>query len=346
MSSLLNSRIIFRADGNNQLGLGHIYRCISMIQMLAGEFDCLFITNNPDNKVIDLIRGNCTLHIIFVRNRGDEIVALKGVLSADDIFVIDGYDFDTEYQKQIKQRVKKLVMIDDMAQMHFFADVVINHGGAPLINIYKKEKRTTLLTGFNYLIVRNEFLQAARKPRKINNITTVFICMGGSDPFHMTTKALKACLGIDFITRIIIVTGIGYCDQSELDSVIKSNRTKYIIHKSNIDASMMISLLNESEIAICPSSGIALEVCCVKVGLLCGTVIENQDGLNRQLAEDGCCISLGNLNYISITELISVMQQFNDLNFIRTMMNRQSKKIDGKSGDRIVKLFKQLSKQL
>lgn len=337
-----NCRIVFRADGNSQIGLGHIYRCIAMMEMLPIEFKCLFITNNPEDKIADLIRSYCMLHVINVTNKEEEIVVLSEILTNNDVVVTDGYNFGSEYQKQIKQRVKKLVMIDDLAQSFFFADLVINHGGTPIKNLYKKEKNTKLKVGFDFLILRNAFLEAARSPRTITKIDTVFICMGGSDPFRVTTKVFKACLETEFINKIIIVTGSGYQDQQGLINIIENNRNKVIIHKNNIDATMMIQLIYDSEIAICPSSTVALEVCCVRAGLLTGTLINNQDAIHKQLLDSGCCTSIGNFRNASITILKSALQQFKNYDYIHSMINNQSEKIDGNSGERIVELFKQL----
>ncbi|OGI11751.1 MAG: UDP-2,4-diacetamido-2,4,6-trideoxy-beta-L-altropyranose hydrolase [Candidatus Margulisbacteria bacterium GWF2_35_9] len=340
---MLKSRIVFRADGNSQIGLGHIYRCVAMIQMLVYEFNCLFITNKPDAKIADLIRSYCSLHTIKVQNKDEEIDVLEGILTSGDIVVTDGYDFDPEYQNQIKQRVKKLVMIDDLAQMYFIADVIINHGGTPIIAKYRKEKETKLLIGFDYLLLRKEFLETARKPRTIHKTNTVFICMGGADPFKITIKVLKACLKTRFIEKIIIVTGNEYRDQAELDYLIRNNKGKNILHKCNIDAFMMTRLIYESQIAICPSSTIALEVCCTQAGLISGTVINNQKAIHKQLVEAGCCVSVGDFKKASLKLMIIALKRFNDLNFTRSMMIRQSVKIDRKSGERIVNLFKELS---
>jgi len=336
-------RIVFRADGNSHIGLGHIYRCIAMVQMLKYEFNCLFIINNPDENISDLIRGNCLLHTINVQSKEEEITALDNILTPSDIVVTDGYDFGPEYQMQLKQRVKKLVMIDDMADMHFFADVVINHGSESMASKYKTEKGTKLLVGFDYLVLRQEFLEAARKHRTVYKANNAFICMGGSDPFKITTKALKACIETPFIERITVITGSGYQDRSALDLLIKTNTNKSIVHKYNIDAPAMVGLINECEIAICPSSTIALEVCCVHTGLLSGTVADNQEAIHRQIVDADCCLSAGNLIKASIPSLTNTLRQFADVNLIRTMMTRQAEKIDGQSGKRIADLFRQLA---
>lgn len=340
-----NHRIVFRADGNKQIGLGHIYRCIALIQILKYEFSCLFITNNPTNKISDLIRVYSFLHIINVQNNNEEITALENILIPTDIFVADGYDFDLRYQNEIKCKVKKLVMIDDLGQKDFTADVIINHGGTPNKLWHEKGKETRLLYGFDYLILRKEFLEVASKPRKINKTDTIFICMGGADPFKITIKAIKASIYCDFIKKIIVVTGNAFSNQVELKKQIaEASKRKEIIYEKNINTTRMVELIKMCELAICPASTVALEVCCVKAGLLTGMVIDNQKTIHNSLLNSECCLSVGDFNEVTSEDINFRLYQLNNVDLVNDLMKNQSKIIDGCSDIRILHEFKMLCK--
>jgi len=343
MTFLDRPRIILRADGNRQIGLGHIYRCIAIAQMLRNEFNCLLITNSSEEQLIELIKQNCPVLSIDVLENNEEINLLASILTVKDVYVIDGYTFNVEYQNKIKSIVRKLVLIDDVGGEFLDPDIIINHGGTATFPIYKTGSDSTLLLGFDYLILRKEFLDAALKYRSIKKIDSVFICMGGSDPFKVTLKVLNVCLDLHFIKKIIIVTGSGYRDLYQLDRLIMENKTKNILHKNNVSSVTMISLIRDSEIVICPSSSIALEVCSVKAGLLTGIVIDNQLSIHKHLLESEACLSVGNLNTASSYLIADELDKLNDLDLINSMMKRQSVMIDGLSGSRIAYLFKQLS---
>ena len=51
----MRRKIIFRADGNSEIGLGHIMRCLALAEMLEGDFDMSFAIQNPDEKIEKLI---------------------------------------------------------------------------------------------------------------------------------------------------------------------------------------------------------------------------------------------------------------------------------------------------
>jgi spore coat polysaccharide biosynthesis predicted glycosyltransferase SpsG len=55
----LKSKLFFRADGNEKIGLGHIVRCLSIIQMLGDRFECLLVVNNVNDKIKNLIKEVC-----------------------------------------------------------------------------------------------------------------------------------------------------------------------------------------------------------------------------------------------------------------------------------------------
>ncbi len=121
------NRIIFRADGNAIIGLGHIVRCLALAEILSPAFDCSFITKKSD-KISEFISPYCSVNEIPPLPAMEEISVVREFVTKNDILVVDSYEFTGEYQHEIKSYVKKLVVIDDMAAIHFYADLIINHG--------------------------------------------------------------------------------------------------------------------------------------------------------------------------------------------------------------------------
>lgn len=336
-------RIIFRADGNRKIGLGHVVRCIGLIEMLNQNFECIFVIRHPDEKIKKLIGVHCKLIQLMSRNLKEEAIELSAIINKEDILVLDGYYFDSEYQQSIKLKINKLVMIDDKADHHYYAELIINHGDALIQNKYSKEKYSKVLAGFTYALIRKEFLTAAKIKKNVLKVDTVFICMGGADPYNITLKALHACMECNFLKNIFIVTGSAYANTRGLMAALYRKTDKKILHERNVTAHRMMQLINMSEIAIAPASSISMEICCVKSGLLTGTVIDNQKAIHKQLISSGCCISLGDFNKVSEQGIITHLEKINDYKKINFIMNNQSKAIDGLSGDRILNEFKKLA---
>ncbi|RYG49048.1 MAG: UDP-2,4-diacetamido-2,4,6-trideoxy-beta-L-altropyranose hydrolase [Chitinophagaceae bacterium] len=337
-------RIIFRTVGSRMIGLGHIVRSIALAQMLNDFFQPVFWLNRPDDFIVDMIKSDFMVETFDFADNDEEIKGLSTELNSSDLLVLDGYQFDGEYQRAIKPMVKKMICIDDLAQTHFCADLVINHGDGTRMKRYSKEPYTKLLTGADYVLLREEFRNAAARQRnEVEKIDTLFICMGGADPFNATNKVLRSALQMDFLSRIIIAIGSAYSFTDEMQKIISTSKSeKEISVRKNIDATEIVDLLYKSQIAVCPASSISLEVASVKCGLMTGMVADNQQAIHDMIITAGCATTAGDFNTISEAELSRKLSEMNDLKFINYLMARQTTFIDGLSGERLLDEFKKL----
>lgn len=336
------TRIIFRADGNSQIGLGHVMRCLALSEMLKKKFICVFAISKPDEALELIVKPFGNLLKLRSLNKNDELLELEQMIHSTDIVVVDGYLFDDTYIQFLKSAAYKLVVIDDFASGYFSADLVLNHGNEHLI--YNKSKHTKVLCGFDYLILRREFLNAALSNKRVTKIENVFICMGGADPGNVTLKVLKSCIAAEIFNRITVVTGAAYNHQVGLVELIARNKSSMVIeHYINLDASGLVELMLRSQVCVCPSSSIALEVCCVGAGLLTGTTVNNQNNLHSQLLADECAISVGDFNEVTIDEIVSKLKMMSSVDTVNQMIQNQRNAIDGRSAERILKEFNLLT---
>src|SRR4051794_21302991 len=99
-------KIIFRVDGNSSIGLGHIVRCCALADMLKDNFDCYFHVRKTSKEIIADIRKYCT----SVSELNDQVsyekeaVIWSRTLNREEIVVLDGYQFNTQYQSEIKSK--------------------------------------------------------------------------------------------------------------------------------------------------------------------------------------------------------------------------------------------------
>lgn len=301
------------------------------------------IVNNADDVIKLLINQTCPVQDIEVNSKEDELVVLSKLLAGDDLLVIDGYDFDEEYQLRVKKMVNKLIAIDDLADRKFEADIIINHGDVNVLPTYQKPAFTKIYSGFDYLIVRPEFLDAVSQKKKITVVDTAFICMGGADPFSITEKVLDACLQSTFLKKIIIVTGSVYKNKSNLQTLISSADKMLVEHIENADAEQIVNLIQQSHIAIATASSIALEVCCVKAALLSGTVIDNQNSIHSLLIQNQCCVSVGSWVNAEVDDIKEQLEIMNDTMLVQKIVDNQLTCVDGKSNERILQIFRELA---
>ena len=336
----MSKKIIFRVDGNSNLGLGHIFRCIALVEMLKKKYD-FFILTRTDSELKVISKHYNLILIPISINISDEPEWINEKYSCNEyIIIIDGYKFNSEYQKNLKDKGFGLVFIDDLAEEKIFADILINHSpNLSSKDFLKGSNKTKYALGLKYAILRPGFLNITKKLKKLKKINEVFICFGGVDNLDLTNIALEGIIDILSFKKINIVLGASYSHKKIFNTIKK--RTKDIFIYRNIDEKKMIYLMNKCQLAIVPSSTILYEICSVKMLVLSGYYVDNQLKINTGFELKKLIYNIGDLRKlrsndfkIKVNEIISDTNK-NHLSYI----NNQNNSFDGKQSERINKLI-------
>ena len=326
-------KIYLRADGNSEIGLGHVIRSLALAEMLKEDFDCVLATRFLADYINMEARKVCS-DIIKLPESEDHFNSFLFFLSGDEIVVLDNYFFNTDYQKAIKNKGCKLVCIDDIHDMHFVADIVINHAPHVLISDYSVESYTKCLLGTKYALLRFPFLHMTKQIKKYSGARNVFVCFGGSDSNNITQRVVERLLSFAFIEMIYIVTGSAYLYLTKLQKFIEqySNR---IISYSSITPKKMTDILSKSDFAVVPCSSILFECMSAKLPVITGYYTENQKHISDYFIDKniGCVVGDFNMNLFNEKDVLDLSQ--NNVDVIEDQ-------IDGDSGNRLKNEFKNL----
>jgi UDP-2,4-diacetamido-2,4,6-trideoxy-beta-L-altropyranose hydrolase len=338
-------KILIRADGNTQIGLGHIYRCIAIAEMLEENFIPEFLLSKLSNFTAVIPSRYSVKHIpgdIEIASEYEWIQ--KNYDTGSVLMIADGYLFNSEYQKKIKSIGVKLVYIDDLAREYMYADVVLNHAPSAKNLVYKKEDYSALYLGTEYALLRKGFLAKAKKVHnKFAAIKKVLITLGGSDENNITLKILEALLSLPQIEKIDIVFGAAYPHKERLVHFIESSEKKISLF-SNLSENEMLNLMENCDSAFAPCSTTCLELIALNKPVFAGYSADNQLAIYESLKTNGYIFDLENLNDISVKKIKQVTEEnLNNETAINKMLNLQKQLIDGLSGERIIKLIKELA---
>ena len=249
----MKNKIYIRADGSPEIGLGHIIRCFALAKMLKGFFDIHFVA-----KYIPKIIQNTIIvegfSVIRIAKEEEFFELLKG----DEVVILDHYELDSTYQKQIKEIGSKLVCIDDLHDKVFFADLIINHSPGISPNDYLAQPYTKFALGPGYALLRPAFLEATKDRKKVEHVKHVLICFGGSDFKNITKSVLETVAENDMMERISVILGSANTHRESLTDIEKKDPKIKIL--SSLNEKEMLSEIKKADLAIIPSSGILLEV--------------------------------------------------------------------------------------
>ena len=289
-----HKQIIFRADGNSNIGLGHMYRLFALFEIYKNDYDCVFVTKKDSTLSIFKNEHKSIIIPEKVTNSEEPKWLAEYFKSSDYLIIIDGYKFNLQYQKKLKEKGFSLMFIDDYARKNIIADVIVNHSLYVNNRDFISSKQTKLGLGSKYAILRPMFLEEAKKDKKVSLLKKAFICFGGADFNNLTFTCLKGIVNMEQLEEIHVVIGNAY-KQIEIYKTIEENQEKISLHK-NLNEAEMVKLMNRCDLAILPTSSISYEACAVKMIILGGYYIDNQINIYNGLKNNGLIYDAGNFN--------------------------------------------------
>jgi UDP-2,4-diacetamido-2,4,6-trideoxy-beta-L-altropyranose hydrolase len=299
----MNQRIILRADANEKIATGHVYRLLAFAEILKPTYEVLFCTQTTNQQILDSIDSKVDQLIQLTeqfeyclpsdKEPDAEIpFDLQYILQKDDIVITDGYWFGKNYQQNIKVIGAKLIMIDDFANQYFYADAVINHASGLTQNSYKGEPYTKYYLGLSYALIRKAFFEKA-KTNHTKNSNAVFIAFGGSDPYRLSVKYTEYLLKhTTFDVHTLSSNLFSPTLLTEINHLKQLFGQRLNVY-NNLSAKELILVLDKCNYGIVPSSTILYE--CLARGLKCitGYYTENQLYIYNGFLQEKNCVGLG-----------------------------------------------------
>lgn len=325
--------IFIRADGNSQIGLGHLVRCSALAYMLKDDFNIYFFCHSIPETLENEFNGN-GFKVIQITNEKDFL----GVVTPDKIVVLDGYYFDIVYQKTIKLKGAKLVYIDDLHDKEFFADLIINFTPGVKSSDYKVQPDTHFALGPEYSLLRPVFLEQTKKHRNIEKTATLLICFGGADPLNLTEKTLEIVIEFSCFKKIIVITGTAFKPTKKFRLLVLSDER--IDHRQSLDDQQMLASMIESEIAVIPASGIILEIFSVGVPAITGYYVPDQKETATNICKLNLALYAGDLRNDFKCTLVNLINSLTIEKAKQMVSNQKLFLSDSKKS--IINLFKKL----
>ncbi|MDO5978850.1 UDP-2,4-diacetamido-2,4,6-trideoxy-beta-L-altropyranose hydrolase [Flavivirga spongiicola] len=335
-------KIIFRADGNSKTGLGHLYRIFALIEMLKENYEYVLITR-ADSELI-IIPKSYSVEVIpskiSITEEPDWL--LEKYETTNSIVIADGYAYDSNYQKSIKKVGYKLIYIDDLTATEMFADVVINHSLVVKPEHFKAKPETEFALGSHYAMLRPKFIEIAKKSKQPSNVKEVFVSFGGADFYDLTSKAVRALTNLNYVKKIHVL--IGAANKHKNIYKIEEENSNVVIHK-NLPEAEVLDVMEKCQLAIVPSSTISYEVCSVKMLVICGYFIDNQELIYNGLREKKVIFPAGDFTHYDVIRFERVINEAIELDMTEQneMLRNQKTLFDGNQKERFLDIINRIN---
>lgn len=318
------NKIAIRADGGNNIGMGHVMRCMAIAKELLERNIKVFFISKFCKEVNDIFINQGIKFInIYSDNLDDEILEIEKIIknSNIDCVITDSYNLSEDYLFKMKQLVRLLVSIDDNSLYRYPSNIIIN-GNIYANNLDYKlmNKDTKLLLGSEYCILREEFRKNFNfiVEEKIKNI---LITMGGSDINNFTPFVLDTIKHLNVNINVII--GKSFKCINEIQEIYKKyNNINLIYNPSNIS-----EIMKNNDIAISASGSTAYELCKVGVPAILIVQAENQENIACEFDKKGIMINMGYFSDLRKGKLLEKVNFLIDNKEARYKMNNLSKNV-------------------
>ena len=225
-------RVVFRVIGNNVVGMGHIYRSLSLAHGMANQ-DILFVCDVDSEPVVKKLVGSAYwLGVYDTANIADKIISLN-----PDLIVNDVLNTEKNYIDYLKKEGIVVVNFEDLGTGASVADLTVNE-----LYDYSLLSGTNILWGYEHFFVREEFEKA--RPNKFrDSVSEVILTFGGTDQHDLSRivyeRIKEICKKYQVFVRI--VTGPGYRGFTHLKKMVSETSGVSLTHATGVISSIMES---------------------------------------------------------------------------------------------------------
>lgn len=175
--------VLFRCDAGDDIGGGHLIRCLTFAQALRSEnVDCFFLCNEQAFGFPAWQNSG------FKKLKTDDLTD-----QFFDYIIVDHYELDQNYEKTLRPYCDQILVIDDLANRSHECDILLDASPSRKAEDYASfvPEACTLCIGLDFLLIRDEFLKHKRPTKLNNNPHKIFVTMGSIDGQEILPSVLE-----------------------------------------------------------------------------------------------------------------------------------------------------------
>lgn len=294
--------ILIRADANQEIGTGHVMRCMSIAHALKrlGQQVCFVMADESGVPLLEKAGQEYRILHSDYRDMENELPGLKRLLAQDrpDFFLADSYFVTSHYLREVRRSVS-VGAVDDMMRTDLPVDLLINYNIFADASLYgvadgaggsgdyaagsdkTSDVRCRYLLGTDYVPLRSEFEGIEYSVRE--KAETVLVTTGGSDRYNIAGQLLEKVLADPYAAALqyLVVSGAYNVHLPELKELESAHENVHIF--SNVRN--MSGLMRASDIAVSAGGSTMYELSAVGVPVICFSFADNQERIVRDFVD-------------------------------------------------------------
>jgi spore coat polysaccharide biosynthesis predicted glycosyltransferase SpsG len=222
-------KIAIITDGDNTIGMGHIYQSITLadalLKQLHNRAKIFFMTKSSQNAVARISESG--YNVYHYPDDNSILNALKN--EKPDRIIFDKLNVAPVLARRIKETIDaKLIIFTNLTTANQYADVTIMAGmDSHFRNIYNKDEMTGKVHfwGPKHWLLRPEFYEYHKKKKDLlTRVEKIMLIFGGADSSNITSIVLNELLHMNSTFKIIVALGAAFTHHEELNTILAGNR--------------------------------------------------------------------------------------------------------------------------
>ena len=353
-------RVLMRVDGSLSIGTGHVVRCLTLAETLAGcgasvEFVCRTLDGDLSDRVeargfpvrrlprcaSDAAAGvdpSLSVRWLAADWRTDAEQTIAGgaaSISGWEWIVVDHYGFDWRWERHVRARAERVFVVDDLADRRHDADLLLDQNYAAVTDRYAGlvPPRCRVLEGPSFALLDVNYRSARDRLRtRTGECERLIVFFGGVDLTNDTAKALRAIAASRLRTlRIDVVIGDGNPHRREVSELV----TQLPFATLHVQLPDLARLIASADLAIGAGGTATWERCCLGLPSVLVASAANQEPTLRALAGDGIVSYLGPSDDVTVADVVEALERATDRRWLRDVAERCQALVDGRGADRV-----------
>jgi len=345
------STLIIRAHAGPRIGTGHVMRCLALAQawQAAGGAATFVLTSGAEVLVPRLQSEGMETVLLAAKPGSREDACATAALAREKAaawVVVDGYCFDANYQRVVKDANFSLLFLDDNAHAaHYCADLVLNQNLHAREEMYAHcEPHTKLLLGPRYSLLRREFLRWREWKREFPEVARkLLVTMGGADPENVTAQTLGALEPLAGL-EVKVAVGPANGNLTALREQARKSRRATTVVAGLVE---LPALMAWADLAVSSAGSTVWELCFLGLPSLLVPLAENQGRTAEELTRFGAAVRLEGSGRLRTPSFEETIRELASDPVRRGVMSERARSIvDGGGAGRVVRRLRRVGLEL
>lgn len=329
-------RAVFRVDSSQQIGSGHLVRCITLAANLKTKgisihFICRdlpghltqIVTNqgyeytllpNPVSALMPNQKNGPAqadwLGVSWEVDAEEVTQIIRNSIDADWL-IVDHYALDARWERRLRPYVGGIMVIDDLVDRAHDCDMILNQNISPdIVTAYSElvPVHCIRLLGPRYALLREEFLGAKNSIEPVGaNEFCILLYFGASDTHGLTLTTIKAIHQVSVANlKVDVVIGASNPAKDEIRELCSASDSLTF----HCQVENMAELMFRADLAIGAGGTTIWEHLMMGVPSIVIAVADNQVGHSRYLSDIGAICYLGEAASVSLAVITSAVSAF------------------------------------